>query len=275
MFGHTIKFLTKDKVDFYLVIEPQEYELYRKNFPYIKPEKILTLDKDDGGTEYVRNYILDHSIALGFDRHWQLDDNITDVTRYHKGERFLCDSNIAFYTVEEYSDRYENVGISGLNYTMFAVNKCRYLLMNVHVYSFMLINNRCGFRFSGSMNLDTDICLQALTKGYCTVQFNHFTASKIQTMKVRGGNTDRYKGVGRYAMAKELENNWKQFVSVSFKNNRPQHHVAWQMFKHGLKRKPNYEELVNGFAKFKIVLFKTDASAVKMIIDIDKVKESV
>jgi hypothetical protein len=225
----TARFLLKDNVHFYLVVEAQEYELYKKWYP---DAEILVLPPESTGRGAipVRNWIWEHSMASGFSKHWELDDNIYRVRHWTKGRRIECDPMAAIKTVEEWTDRYENVGISGLNYVMFGVGKQKPILLNCHVYSFMLIDNSMPLRWRGNYNADTDLCLQALSIGKCTAQFNVFLAEKVQTMKLKGGNTGKYQGDGRLKMARHLERLWPNVVEVRRRFGRPQHYVNWAKF---------------------------------------------
>ena len=226
----TAKFFTEDNVDFYLVVEKQEYHLYKKSFPNAN---ILVLPPENTGKGaiFVRNWIWSHSIKNGYERHWEFDDNITCIKRLNKGKRIRCNANIGISVVEEFTDRYTNIAISGLNYTMFVVNETKVpYYQNCHVYSAMLIKNNMPYRWRLRYNADTDLCLQVLNDGYCTINFNQFCADKLKTMSMKGGNTNKYQGDGRLKMAKLLEMTWPQYVKTTWKFNRPQHSVAWKKF---------------------------------------------
>src|SRR5262249_32265540 len=150
------------------------------------------------GSIPARNWIQQHAISEGHARHWQLDDNIVDVRRLWKGRRIPCAAGPALRSVEDFSDRYENVGVSGLNYQMFVTSATASpFFVNVHVYSCTLVNHEMGLKWRGRYNEDTDLCLQALSAGWCTVLFNVFMADKQRTMKMGGGNSDElYQGDG-------------------------------------------------------------------------------
>lgn len=250
--NYTAKFLINDNINFYLIVEKEEYDLYKKALPNVN---IIQLPESNKGPCYVRNFIFQDSINKGHKKHWQLDDNIRYIKRWHKGKRIRANSKLAFFTCEQISDRYENVGLIGLNYSMFGISKAPYYRTNVHVYSFFLINNETPIRFRGQFNLDTDICLQYLTNKYATIQVQAFLADKIATMTMKGGNTTRYKGTGRLKMAKELENNWPQFVKTKIRFNRHQHVVSWNKFKKlKLIKKTNYNEIVENTKTYDIKL---------------------
>lgn len=237
----TANFLVKDKVPFKLVVEPQEADLYINKYGkenvYILPFKNL-----GQGSIPARNWVWEHSTKNGYERHWILDDNINGVLRTYKGKRISCRSLQAFLACEDFTDRYENIAISGLNYSMFVMGDNQPFYLNVHVYSFMLIRNDLSFRWRGKYNEDTDLCLQALSHNWCTILINVFCCQKIATMTMKGGNTEElYKEDGRLKMANSLKRMWPHIVDVKRKYKRPQHIVksSWRIFKTPLIRKKN------------------------------------
>jgi hypothetical protein len=237
--GLTAKFLLRDKVPFKIVVEPQESEQYAAAFG---AENMLVLPFSNLGLGGIpaRNWCWEHSISIGAKRHWILDDNIRQVKRFYKGKRIPCESGPAFAAIEDFTDRYENLWISGMNYTMFGYPKLPPFFLNVHVYSCLLIQNDIPHRWRGRYNEDTDLCLQVLSSGKCTALFNAFLIEKMASMVMKGGNTDQlYKGDGRLKMARSLERVWPHVVGVDRRFKRPQHVVSdsWRKFDTPLKLK--------------------------------------
>jgi hypothetical protein len=236
----TSKFLRRDGVPHHVVVEPQEADLYAGT---VGADRLLVLPFSNLGQGSIpaRNWLWEHSISGGHARHWCLDDNIRDTWRRFGMRKIRCQSNFAFACAERFVERYENIGIIGLNYYMFAPcnRKMAPFYHNVHVYSFMCIDNSLPFRWRGRYNEDTDLCLQVLSSGLCTVLLNAFLAYKIPTMMMKGGNTDQlYAGDGRLKMAKSLERMWPGVVTVVRKFRRPQHSVKWGKFTTPLKLRP-------------------------------------
>ena len=237
----TAKFLDGDGVPFRLVVEPHEADRYSERFG---AERVLTLPfRDAGSVVPARCWIMDHAIAEGHERHWQLDDNMARMRRRYRGKRIPCEAGPALRIVEDFTDRYENVAISGIAYSMFVPDgrKIAPFFLNVHVYSCCLFLNSMPYRWRGRYNEDTDICLQALSGGWCTVLVNAFTVDKARTMTMKGGNTSElYQGDGRLRMARALERNWPGVVRVMRRWKRPQHYVqAWgKQFDTPLRLKP-------------------------------------
>lgn len=228
----TARCLDREGVPFSLVVEPQEADAYAKRWG---EGRLLILPENDRGLVYVRNWIKDHSVALGHERHWQIDDNITYFGRRYKARRIPCDAGLALSMVETFTDRYANVGISGMNYEMFLPPHVDTppFYRNGRVYSISLILNELPLRFRGIYNEDVDYCLQVLSEGWCTILVNAFYAKKTATMRVAGGNTDAlYHGDGRLKMARALERVWPGVVETRRRFQRPQHAVkdSWRKF---------------------------------------------
>lgn len=238
----TAKFLLDDGVPFFLVVEPQERRAYAERFG---EDRLLVLPFREQGLAAARNWIKAHSVERGDERHWQLDDNISRTYRTYKGERLYCHSGIALRVAEDFADRYENVAIAGLNYTMFAVPKgMPPYYLNCHVYSCSLFLNALPNRWRG-INDDVDICLQVLADGWCTVLVNVFTVQKRGTMTVKGGQTDKLysDGDGRLKLSRWLERRWPGVVTTGRRFKRPQAIVkySWQKFDTPLKLKPGVD----------------------------------
>lgn len=238
----TAKFFEADGVDYTLVVEPQEQVEYDKRFP---GRTLATPFSNLGqGSIPARNFCWENSIERGAERHWLYDDNIRQVRRWHKGHRIPCNANPAMAAIEDFTDRYENIGISGMNYTFMLRDKLPPFFHNVHVYSCLLIRNDLDYRWRGRYNEDTDLCLQVLSGGWCTVLVNQFAIEKMATMTMKGGNSDElYQDDGRLVMSKSLERMWPGVVETKRRFNRPQHHVkySWRRFDTPLKRRDDVD----------------------------------
>lgn len=247
----TSKALEEINVPYYIVIEPQEYDNYAK---VIDPKKILILpwSKPNSNTELVptRNWIKTYSISKGEKRHWQLDDNIFRFYRFNDNLKVPVSSGTIFKCAEDFTDRYENIAISGFQYFMFVSRKSKIIpyYLNTRVYSISLINNEISHNWRGVYNDDTDICIRVLKDGWCTILFNAFLAEKAQTMTVKGGNTDIYQDNGRLKMAESLAKQHPDIVKITKKWGRYQHQVDYSQFKkyyrNKLIRVDDYNEIV-------------------------------
>jgi hypothetical protein len=237
--------MLKDGQDFKIVVEPQEKDLYAEKYGedrlYILPFSNLGL-----GSIPARNWCWEHSKENGHERHWIFDDNIRKARRRFKARRIPCSVVPALKAMEEFVERYENIAIAGMNYGFFAPDSANLppYFQNVHVYSNLLIKNDLDYRWRGRYNEDTDLCLQVLSGGWCTVLFNAFLIEKQRTMTMKGGNSDQlYKGDGRLVMARSLERVWKGVVYTDRRFQRPQHVItgAWKKFDTQLIRKADID----------------------------------
>tara|TARA_R110000744_G_scaffold82962_1_gene162950 strand:+ start:321 stop:1208 length:888 start_codon:yes stop_codon:yes gene_type:complete len=245
----TAKFFLKDGVKFKIVVEPQEYDNYCKA---LGKEYVLKLPFSNLGlgSYPARNYAWEDSIKNGYERHWLFDDNIQKIRRVYKGNKIPCNSLKAIQVLEEFTDRYENIGITGFNYSTFVVPGCsdkKPFYLNVHAYSAMLMKNNMPYRWRLKYNEDVDLCLQVLDNKLCTILFNAFTVDKTSTVaKMKGGNQDElYKGNAyekKILKARSLEEIWPQYAETRIRFNRPHHYVNWKKhFNHNLVRRKDID----------------------------------
>lgn len=248
---HTSFRLSQMCVNHYLVVEPQEYELYFKTFnnEYVKVIKMDMKYKDDydcfsdigntnsTGAGAVRNFCWEHSINSGFKWHWVLDDNIDGFNRFYRGHRLLCRTGEVFRSCERFVDKYDNIAIAGLNYSKFCKDGdiVPPYVLNTRIYSMLLIRNNIPYRWRGRYNEDTDLSLRVLKDNWCTVQFNLFLGEKITTQIKNGGNTEEfYSKEGTIPKSQMLVDMHPDVTKVVWKFNRWHHQVDYSKFKQKL-----------------------------------------
>ena len=244
----TAKALEEMGVFYTIVVEEQEYDDYAK---VIDKEKILILDKkyqdeydtcdDLGNTKSkgpgaARNFIWDHSIKKGYKWHWVMDDNIKLFRRWNHNRRIKCYDGTPFKVMEDFVLRYKNIAMAGPNYSFFVIDKWAYLYgpftVNTRIYSCNLIRNDVPFRWRGRYNEDTDLSLQMLKAGWCTVQFNVFLQEKTNTQVLKGGNTDAfYSKEGTIPKSKMQVQLHPDVSKLTWRYGRWHHHVNYNKFK--------------------------------------------
>ena len=195
----TSRSLSRMKVPHYIAIEPQDEKNYEAALDNFNIRDYVTLliapfSNHGDGPGRARNWCWDHAISIGSEKHWVLDDNISDFYRLHQNLRIRVESGVIFKAAEDFIDRYENVPISGFQYRFFIAPNQSYppFVTNTRIYSTLLIDNKCKHRWRGRYNEDTDICLRVLKDGDCTIQFNAFLQGKAATQTVKGGNTEEF-----------------------------------------------------------------------------------
>jgi hypothetical protein len=202
---YTSKALEALRVPYRIVVEPQEAEAYRA---VISPDKVLVLPFSNLGQGSIpaRNWVWEHSIAEGAERHWIMDDNIQGFYRLNRNLKVPVGDGTIFRAAEEFAGRYENVAEFGFHYFMFASRKSKLppYYPNSRVYSCICLRNDLPHRWRGRYNEDTDLSIRLLKDGYATILFSAFLAFKSTTMTMKGGNTDElYAGTERAIRAWE------------------------------------------------------------------------
>lgn len=194
------------KVPYRLVVEEQQADAYAERWG---AEKILVLDPayqrdydtcDDVGDEKgkgpgpARNFAWEHSIAEGAPWHWVMDDNIRLFARLHKNQRIPVGDGMIFRAMEDFCLRYENVGMAGPDYWMFAPSreKVEPFTLNHRIFSCNLIRNDVGLRWRARYNEDLDLSIRCLKAGWATVLFKAFLQWKTPTQELPGGNTEEF-----------------------------------------------------------------------------------
>lgn len=261
----TSKHLHKLGIPHYVVVEEQEADAYRAALD--PTATVVVLDRayqrdydtfDDLGDSKskgpgpARNFAWDHSIANGATWHWVMDDNIDGFFRLYKNIKTPCASPAIFRAMEEFSERYENVGMSGPNYFMFASRKTVMppMTMNTRIYSCNLIRNDvvwsetgAPMRWRGRYNEDTDISIRMLKDGLCTILFNAFLQLKLTTQTLGGGNTaEFYAKEGTRAKSEMQVAMHPEISQLTEKWGRIHHHVDYSGFRRNqLRLRPGYK----------------------------------
>jgi hypothetical protein len=229
----TSRALERMGVPYKIVVEPQEYDNYAS---VIDSEKILVLPFSNLGQGSIpaRNWVWEHSIEQGAERHWILDDNMRAFYRLNRNKKIYVGNSASFVAAEDFVDRYTNVPIAGFNYHGFAHERSKLppYTLNTRVYSCILIKNDLQHRWRGLYNEDTDLCLRVLKDGYCTILFNAFLVDKKATMTMGGGNTDEVyqNGDKRLDFVKSLVSQHPDVARLTWKFNRWHHHVDYTPF---------------------------------------------
>ena len=249
----TSKTLEEMNIPYHIVIEPQEYKEYSK---VIDKSKILILPfKNLGkGSIPVRNWVWEDSIKKEFDRHWILDDNINGFIRLNRNRKLKVNTDATFRAIEDFVDRYENIGIAGMDYRYFAPERTKMspFILNTRIYSCILLKNNLKFRWRGKYNEDTDLSIRILKSGLCSVLFKAFLCNKIGTLKMKGGNTDSVyiDNDKRLKFAQSLQEQHPDIVKIVQRYNRWHHQVDYTSFKKNkliLKKNINILNRVNNY----------------------------
>lgn len=192
----TALLLKNTGIKHFIVVEPQDYDLYSLTFD---KENLLVLPFSNlgQGLQSARNWIKDYSQSKGEEKHWQLDDDFRSFSIYdgRKDNRKNIDQVLGM--VEEFTDRYENVVLSGPSSKAFSKLKKTPYSLNQMIYCCMLVDNRLQNRWRTKDAEDIDMSIQVLKQGFCTILFNIFNFDMAPTGRNEGGcKTDIYDDEG-------------------------------------------------------------------------------
>jgi hypothetical protein len=228
----TAKSLDKMGLSYKIVVEPSEYEDYKKSIP-IDNILVLPFENLGQGSIPARNWIMEHSISAGHKKHWILDDNINGFGIQKSGRRINAVCGDMFRICEDFTDRYANVGMAGIRYRFHHNYVKSPYYLNTRIYSCILIDNSIPHRWRGKYNEDTDLSLRLLKDKYCTLLFTWCYCNKASTMTMKGGNTDNvYSGTdNRREFAESLKEQHPDVVEVTYRYDRWHHQVDYSGFR--------------------------------------------
>lgn len=250
--GLTAKILEAASIPYHVVVEPQEFDNYAAT---IDPKNIYTLPFSNLGKGSIpaRNWVWEHAIEMGATRHWILDDNIREFSQLNRHKFYRITSGTIFKIAEDFIARYRNVALAGFHDYAFSQKnqKMRPFIINTRIYSCILIKTDLPFRWRGRYNEDTDLSLQVLKAGWCTVLFRAFLMDKSTTMTMKGGNTDElYQNNGRLKMAQSLKAQHPDVTEFVWRWGRWQHKVDYSKFKRNKLIKRDDIEIAPGIDNY-------------------------
>ena len=273
----TSKALTRMGIKHNIVVEPDEVEDYQRAIDandLLTTIVVLDLDYktkyetcDEFGLERstgpgpARNFAHDHSVKNNYSWHWVMDDNIRGFYRMNHNLKVPCTGTGFWRAMEDFCLRYKNVAMAGPNYFFFAPRKVKHpaYTTNTRIYSCNLIRNDVPFKWRGRYNEDTIISLDMLSAGWCTIQFNAFLQDKMETQKLKGGNTGefyhaegtvekgkKYTDQGTYLKSKMMVDVYPNLSEIVEKFGRVHHKVDYSGFKKNRLEKKDHLEIPEG-----------------------------
>jgi hypothetical protein len=247
-------------VPFYLMVEPQEYDKYRVLCDWAEDVFVLPEGNHGKGPGRARNACWDIAKkVMNTKRHWVLDDNIRAFYRLHQNQRIRVGDGTIFRAAEDFVDRYKNIPIAGFAYKFFhpATETQFPFKVNTRIYSTLLIDNDCPYRWRGRYNEDTILSLDVLknvkknpthedlnavdkdgslrnpkNKRHATVEFVAFLQDKLNTQTQKGGNTaEFYQKEGTAAKSAMLVDVHPDVAEAKEMYDRDHHKVKYEVFR--------------------------------------------
>ena len=190
-------------------------------------------------------------------RHWVLDDNIRAFYRLHQNQHIRVGDGTIFRAAEDFVDRYTNIPVAGFAYKFFHPQREKQypFKVNTRIYSCLLIDNDCPYRWRGRYNEDTILSLDIMKDGHethrdlnrqnadgsyrtlrrerlATVEFVTFTQGKLGTQIMKGGNTaEFYDKEGTAAKSAMLVDAHPDVAEPIMRFRREHHDVNYAVFR--------------------------------------------
>jgi len=149
----------------FLVVEPQEFILYKKNYP---EQQYLILSEDDKGLAYARNFIKKYSESQRMPNYWVLDD---DISYFYKREGTKL-NRIKFDEALINSQEYfvcNEVACGSLEYRQYAWGSKKRGIYNSFCDCVVFIDNNLtsGIYYNEKLKLkiDRDYCIKVIRSG--------------------------------------------------------------------------------------------------------------
>jgi hypothetical protein len=236
---HTADLLLEDDLDFYIVVEKEEYKKYSEKYG---ENKILVLPFSNLGLGVypTRNWIKNFSKEKGEQYHWQFDDDITSVSTYTNRKKTKQSPKYILNLMEQFNDKYVNIAISALSSDVFAFAKSKPFGINKMCCSCILIRSDLPYQWRCKLGHDADMSIQVLKGGWCTVEMNAFVYSHKPVGNNKGGLKDIYEDGGRSKKISVLQKFHPELpIKTSYRFNRVNSDTSkvWRRFKQPLIKK--------------------------------------
>jgi hypothetical protein len=147
-----------------IVVEPQDYEKYFKEF---NMHNIIVLPENNKGITYVRNFIKNYTEENNLHYYWQLDDDITGIFN-REGTKLI---KTGYINLDNARKQFElnNIALGSLEYRQFAWSASKPLIVNSFCDSCVYVNNLLtkGMRYNPYTEgkEDRDFAIQVINNG--------------------------------------------------------------------------------------------------------------
>jgi len=210
----TYKLFEDVGIKVYHFIEPQEIESYNV------PNKI-SIEKNDQGIGYVRNYMLNFARVNNMDWVIICDDDVTSFGIYN-GKTVKKTAAIWLEIYEKAKSLpFELIGI---NYTQHAWHeKTKYSINKKFAEVCIMLNVgkiKWNYREQFNMKEDRDFALQTIKFGNGILRFNHYWFSCPDVGSNAGGLQNQYRAKKDEETAKKMCIEWAPFVTLNKKGDR-------------------------------------------------------
>jgi hypothetical protein len=218
-----------------LVVEPAEVDAYRAAYP---GSLVWPLGRDGGGLPYVRQWIHDHALVLGWGWYWMPDDDITAWYQVVDGKCVATPMGEALRQSQHYFDgpkpAHQLLAQAALDLRQFAWAAKAPWKLNTYCDTVVAIHAQraryIDYRPSTDLKADRDYTLQLITSGWLTMRISAYAFSMPTNGTNAGGCCDQYATPGREeASSREMVRLWPGLCRFHLKpNGRPDVQINWK-----------------------------------------------
>lgn len=218
----------------YVVVEPQERLIYEQK---IGKGRLVVLPENNQGIGYVRQFILNHARAAGYDWYWMLDDDISAFYKTRNSKLEKISGEQALCAGEEVISKAGLVGQASLEYAQFAWSQTKptkyFGYCDVAVAINVELTRLANYRSEMNLKEDRDFTLQILSNGALTMRCSQISFRAPKNGSNKGGLQDVYARSGREEAAVDrMCLAWPGIVTKQLKKDgRIDCKIDWGFFK--------------------------------------------
>jgi glycosyltransferase involved in cell wall biosynthesis len=216
-----------------LIVEPQDMGAYARVNEI--GSKLLSLQKDNQGIAYVRNFVLNLCRELNHKWFWMLDDDITGFNRSEGGRNHKTDPAIVLAEAQKIFQSLGQVGQGALEYQQFSWSaKKEHAIGYCDVAVAINVERTKNLNYRPEMNLkeDRDFTLQVLASGMLTVRSSKLSFAAPKNGSNKGGLYDIYRSGLEKTASQRMEDAWPNICKATIKKDgRPDVKINWAAFR--------------------------------------------
>ena len=225
-----LKFAEETKANVTVVVEPQDYDKYKKRYTDFN---YIVLPENDQGITYVRNYIKKYSESKNQPNYWQLDDDITRFF-YREGVKLI---RAGFEVLQKAKQQFIENGIAlgGLEYNQYAWSAKKEMVENSFCDSCVFVDNQLtkGIRYREYVEgkEDRDFAMQVIKSGNKTGRTTLFAFSSPPNGSNAGGLKEIFYDKGKEKICVErMVEIWGEKICIPIvkKNGRNDVKIMWK-----------------------------------------------
>jgi len=179
--------IIEPKNNVFIVVEPKEYNLYKKNY---SKHNYLVLDNNDKGLAYCRNYIKRHAEKNNEKILWLLDDDISNFYLRQNTKLIKQKPEYILWNAVKEFQKY-NISLGSLEYRQFAWSATKDIILNTFCdcVVYMDLNKLSNIYYNNDLKLkiDRDFCIRTIKDKKITGRLTTYAFSTPPNGSNKGG----------------------------------------------------------------------------------------